>query len=290
MSWDRVLRGAIFVLVVLVIGACGGGGGSVSTPPATLVGRVLNVTTGGPVSPSATIQVGNATTTTRTDGSFQLNVPAGTTEIAVVPTGFAVFRFTIPAANGTQDVGDLWVGPEQVTVTGRVLNASNQAPIAGADVSFAGRTALTNPQGTFRLTGVAYSSAALTAFWGIRGTARASDFFPSDWNTQPNVAQNGTVTVADVLLAPEGSDNPPPPPHNVWGRIAPSADAPGSRATLKQSGTAVRTYNVGTDGNYYFWVVPGTYTVEVTKDSRTATVDVTLTATNEVVRRDVTLP
>jgi hypothetical protein len=284
------LRLLVLLLVVLVVSACGGGGGGggVSTP-ATVVGRVLNVSTGGPINPAATIQVGSITANTAADGSFQILVPQGTSELLVNTPSFGAWRFTISAATGTTDAGDLWVGPSRVTVTGRTIDAANSAPIANATVNFGGRRGLTNSVGTFSLSEVAYDPASQVAFWGIRGEARATGFFQTSWSAQPNVAVSGRVIVADVLMTRTSSDVPPPLPFNLWGRVAPAANAPGSIATLKRAGTPVRVYNVGSDNTYYFWVEPGTYTVEITKGTLTGTGNFNLTAPNQVIRQDVTL-
>lgn len=280
------MRLALLLLAILILAACGGGGGGL--PDGTFVGRVLDVKTGGPISPAASVQAG-ATVQTRADGSFTVTAAGGSTTLKVDAGTYGVWTFTVPAASGTVDVGDLWVGPSRVTVTGRTLDASSGAAVSGAAVSFAGRTATTNAVGTFVLTEVAYYTTSQTAFWGILGTAKATGYFRAEFRAQPNVAVGGTVAVNDVLMSRTGTISPPPPPHTIVGTVSPAGEALGTVCTLKLGGTPIRVYTVGNDSQYYFWVTPETYTAEFQKGSLTATETITVTNTNEIIRRDVTL-
>jgi uncharacterized protein YodC (DUF2158 family) len=279
---------ALFVLILVIFG-CGGGGGGVGGTNATLVGRVLDVRNGGPISPVATVQSGGQSVQTQADGSFQLTVASGTTSVTVDAGTFGAFTFTVPAASGTTDVGDLWVGPQKVTVTGRVLDSTNGTAVEGATVTFAGRRATTNSVGTYRLENVAYSNTSQAAFWGIVGKVRAVDYFDVSFTASGKTAVSGTVTLDEIRMTPSDGTNPPPFPFTIWGTVSPTADATGTVVTLKEAGTAVRVYNVGSDGAYYFWVVPGTYTIEARKGALADDETATLTQTNEVVRRDINL-
>ena len=281
--------------IAALLAGCGGGGGG-GHPAATLIGRVLNVETGGPLNPPATVQTASASTNTLPeDGSFSVKAPNGATSLTVIPnqTGWSSgnFSFTFPAAQDTTAVGDLWVGPEKVTVTGRVLNSTNNVAIAGAAVSFGGILGTTDANGVFTLANVAYSSTTQTAFWGILGTARASGFFKTDFSAAPNVSVAGVVNVGDVLLTPSNDPNPPGTPYNVWGKVLPIGGSQGTVVTLKSGGTDVRIFNVAADGFYYFWITPGTYTVTFQKGAQSApTQNVSFTQPNDVVRvPDVTL-
>src|SRR5688572_10897098 len=118
----------LLVLLIALTGCGGGGGGNTGGGTgATITGRVLRVDTGGATNPPASVQVGSRSTLTSVvDGSFSLAVPPGTTSVLVdTQSSLGVFTFTFPAASGTQDVGDLWVGPEKVTLSGRVLDSTN---------------------------------------------------------------------------------------------------------------------------------------------------------------------
>jgi hypothetical protein len=255
---------------------------------------VLSIDTGGPTNPQSTVQVGTKSTTTlAADGSFTLNVSTGATALLVdTHSAFGVFNFQIPAASGTDDVGDLWVGPEKIALQGRVLNSTNSQPAPGLTVSFAGRTGTTDANGNFALADVAYSSATQTAFWGIDGIVTGTGFFLQQFSAFPQVASAGVVNVGDILVTPSSDVNPPPAPFNIQGRVLPPGEAVGTIVTLKQGGTPVRVFNVGSsDGSYFFWVTPGSYTVEFHNNTLNApTQNVTVPASNSLVTvPDVTL-
>lgn len=278
-------------LLVLLLAGCGGGGGG-GGGGGTVVGRVLNVATGGPTNPPSTVQIGSATTATSlSDGSFTLGAANGTTSLTVDNGIPPLWTFSIGPVSGNTDVGDLWVGPERVVLTGRVRDATTSNPIAGATVRFAGRVGLTDANGVFTLADVAYSSATQTAFWGIVGDVRATNYFRAEFSAQPHVASGGIVTVDDVLMTPTSDPNPPGPPFNIWGMVTAPGGPSGSVVRLKQGGVDVRVFNVGTDGRYLFFVSPGTYTISASKGASVAAdIVVTLTQANEVIRRDVTIP
>lgn len=276
----------------LFAAACGGSGGSPSAK-GTVVGRVLNVATGGPTNPTSTVQIGTKSTqTSLSDGSFTLaNVSQGGTSLTVDNGVPPLWNFTIPAIEETTDVGDLWVGPERVTLTGTVRDAATSNPISGAMIAFGGRFGTTNASGVFALQNVAYATSTQTAFWGIVGSATATGYFRNEWTAAPNTAVAGTVTVNDILLSPTSDPTPPGEPFNLWGVISAPGGASGSIVRLKQSGVDVRVYNVGSDGRYRFFVLPGSYVISASKGASTAPdVPVTLTAPNQQIRNDISIP
>ncbi len=284
------LRIALLAVTALIIGACGGGGGGGSAATATLVGRVLSVETGTASNPKSSVQVGSASVITENDGSFQLTVSEGATSATVdTRSAWGTFSYTYPSAKGTADVGDWWVGPIKVAVAGKVVSSVDGSVIEGATVEFAGRRGTTGADGKFRLTNVAYSGATQTVFWGIAGNVTSIGFFATQFSTQPKLPVAGTVTVDDIVMTPSSDIDPPPTPFNIWGRISPSAQAPGAIATLKLAGVPVRIYNVGSDAVYRFWVPPGSYTIEIVKGTLNANATANLTAPDQVIRKDVTL-
>ncbi|MFQ3586779.1 MAG: hypothetical protein SNJ74_02040 [Fimbriimonadaceae bacterium] len=287
-----LLLGAGLAVASAVLTACGGGGGG-GGGTSTVVGRVVSVVTGGPPNPASSVQIGaRSTLTSLADGSFQL--PRSGASVLTVDSlglGFGVFAFAIPPGSGVVDVGDLWIGPERVTVTGVVRNATDNAPIAGAIVSFAGRQGTTTAAGVFTLEEVAYSSANQAAFWGIAGSARAPGFFRREFSAQPNLASGGVVNVGDILLTPTSDPNPPGFPFNIWGIVSAPGGAVGSVVRLRQGGVDVRVTNVGPDGRYFFFVLPGNYQIVASKGASTAPpIDVTLNEPNEVIQRNVVIP
>lgn len=284
----------LFALVLLVLFGCGGGGGGGGSSNATVTGRVIQVETGAAPNPAASVQMdAGSVLTDASDGSFQVTTPTGSTTITVdsqTPTT-GVWVFTVPPVTGVTDVGDLWIGPDRITLTGTVRNSADSAPLANAFVTFGGRTGLTDASGVFTLLEVAYSAANQAAFWGIPGSARATGFFKSDFSAAPNLPVAGVVNVGDIFLVPTSDPNPPGVPFNIWGQIAASGGPSGSIVRLKQNGSDVRVFNVGPDGRYFFFVTPGDYVISASKGASTAPdVPVTLTQPTEVIRRDISIP
>jgi hypothetical protein len=281
----------LFGLFLAIVLGCGGGGG---TPPQRIdaFGRVLSIETGGPTNPPASVQMGGVSgLTSPADGSFVLQNVASGAALLVVDTLSAggVFNFNVAPVTATTDLGDLYVGPQKVSLTGTVRSAASAEPVPNALVSFAGRTALTNAQGVFVLTQVAYSSQTTAVFEGIVGSARANTFFPTNFNAFGTPVA-GVIALDDILLTPATDTTPPPVPYNIYGRVSPSSSAPGTTVTLLEGGTPARQVTVGSDGFYFFWMPAGTYTLTFQKGALAApNQTVTLEQSNQVVRRDVTL-
>lgn len=285
------LLGFSVLALVVGCGGGGGGGGTSTTGGFTVFGRVLDVRTGAAPNPAATVQTASATVNTDTaTGAFDLAAPSGATSVSVIPGSGSAFTFNFPPITGRTDLGDLWIGPQTVTVRGRLIDLANETTVSGATVKFAGRTATSNIDGVFNLTQVAYSSDTHVAFWGIPGFISREGYFEIEFSTAPYEAVGGVVDLGDLFLTPVSDPNPPGQPYNIWGRISPSADAPGTVVTASEAGTVVRVFNVGSDGTYFLWLPPGTYRITYQKGGLSAPPqDVTLTQPNEVIRRDVTL-
>ncbi len=287
----------LFALMILVFLGCGGGGGGGGGggSDATATGRIVQVETGAAPNPTAAVQIGSASVfSDASDGSFQIDTNVGANDITVdtrtVASGVWVFDI-VPLVSGVNDVGDLWVGPQRVTLTGIVRNSATNDPIAGATVSFGGRMGTTNGSGIFNLAEVAYSNATQVAFWGIPGAVRAAGFFKTDFSAAPNVASGGIVDIGEIFLVPTSDPNPPGPPYNLWGQVSAPGGPAGAIVRLKQGGVDKRVFNVGADGRYFFFTVPGDYVISASKGASTAAdILVTLTSPTEVIRRDVVIP
>lgn len=278
------------VVLSLLLAGCGGGGGGGGT--ATITGRVIEIESGSAPNPAVTVQSGSATATTAlADGSFSLTVPVGTTTLNVNTASFGQFAFTITAASGTQDVGDLYIGPNKVSVTGKVLDSSNQNPVANATVKFGGVVGTTDSTGTFTLQNVAYPSANFATFFGIVGNVTQSSYFATTFSTSPNTATNGVVSVSDILMTPLSNPNPPPAPYTIFGHLNPSSLGAGATVVLKQNGTAIRQTVGDSTGTYYFWVPAGSYTVSATNGSHTSGPDtiVNVPTNSSVVEQDLVI-
>ena len=285
-------KNIFLALMGLVLLACGGG----PIPSIRISGRVLDISTGGPTTNATSVQTSTTTAMTSVvDGSFLAGGATGETQLLVsAPSllGYPVFTYTFQPLNQSQnDVGDLWVGPQQVTVTGIVQNAANNNPVPNAVVRFGGQFTATDATGTFNVQHVAYSSANTSGFLGLSGRVEATNFLANQFTPGGNTAISGVVNVGVILLSPVDSNNPPPPPFDLWGLIAPSGLANGTIVTLKDiGGTPVRRFTVGVDARYQFWVQAGQYTIDFANGAHTApTQNVTLSNNTDVIRRDATL-
>ncbi len=276
------MRTLLFLLFALLIVGCGGGGGGQQNN-AQLVGRVLWIESNSATSPAASVSSGSNTTTTDIiDGSFVLSVPVGATSVTVsYSDGGApvVFTFNFAPASGTVDLGDLYIGPETVTVHGTVTDAANDLPVAGATVKLAGRTAITAANGEFNLLSVAYSSGQSAAFGDLVGEITKALYVTRQFSP-PTVAVGGVVEVGTLQISPESLDEPPPFPANITGTVLPVNDGAGALVELLDGLTVIRTTTADGSGQFKLWAGVGTYTVRATNGPKTGTAPVTVTATN----------
>ncbi len=276
--------------LVLAVAGCGGGGGGGT---ATAIGRVLNVQTGAPPNPSANVSLGGGASvpTNSVDGSFSAIGPSGSTQVTVDTIIFGVKTYTVAPVTGTTAVGDLWFGPQETTLKGRILSATDNSPVPGASVSFAGRIGTTDASGIFQLPKVAYSSSDQSVFWGIVGTIRKAGFVVTNFTASPFTDSGGITNVGDIHITSLTDPNPPGQPYNIYGKVIVSSGVSGTIVTLKQGGSPVRIVNVASDGKYLFWIVPGSYTISYQKGALTAPdQNANLTQPNQVIHiPDVTL-
>lgn len=290
----------IALVIALFAAGCGGGGGGSTTGGGTsylLSGAILDVATGGAPNPAVTIQVGSSTTTSNAvDGSFFISAPAGTTSVAVIftPTGGSptTFRFTFPALAADTDLGDLYVGPEKISVSGRIFKAADSQPIPGATITLGGKSATSDANGAFTIADVAYDPGAPGGFLSLQGRASASGFFSATFSPVAGPV-GGVATLDDLFLSSDSGNTPPGTPFNIEGFVLPQNFAAQTQVDLYQGATPIRRFVVGSDGKYGFWVQPGTYTLKAQNpvNGKTAPDEtVTLPNTTSVVRKDLTLP
>lgn len=289
---------AIWLLILVCLGAlfagCGGGGSTVPPVNYTVSGRVLWIESGAAPSPVASVRAGTVSVSTdASDGFFQLLVPAGTPalEVTFTRTGQPpiVRSFPLPTLTGATDVGDLYIGPEVVTVTGVVQSSSNNNPVSNALAKIGGLSAVTDVNGRFTISGVAYSPAGLPVFTGLQGEVTATGFFIGLFNP-PSGPVGGTVDVGVVRITPTGGGDPPPFPNNIVGQVLPASAGGSAQVRLLQGASVIRTTTADPNGNFGFWVPAGTYTLEATAGPRIGTTSVTLPNVNQVVTANVTLP
>ncbi|HXH62056.1 MAG TPA: hypothetical protein VNI20_11945 [Fimbriimonadaceae bacterium] len=281
----KLLRAVLWLSLALLLLGCGGGGGGGSSVTATIVGRVLWIETNAATDPAASVNSGsNSTTTDIVDGSFVLNVAPGTNRLTVsyAQTGSSspiVMTFFFSPVSGTVDVGDLYIGPETVTVHGIVHDASNDLPVSGATVALAGRTAVTDINGEFNLLDVAYSSTSPAAFGDLIGEVSKTTYVTRQFSP-PTTAVGGVVEVGTLQISPESLGTPPPLPSNLTGTIMPVGDGAGATVELLDGTTVVRTTTADSSGHYQFWIGAGIYTIQATNGAKSGSANVTVTSPN----------
>lgn len=291
---------ALLIALSGTIAGCGGGSGTTNGTngggTTRLTGRVLSIVTGGPLSPAPAVQAGNSRVGAGPDGSFLIASNTGPVNLLVDTAAFGVFTFGQTALSGaTTDVGDLFVGPEKVSVTGTVRDAGSGAGLANVALDLGGRRAVSNSDGTFAIPDVAYSSASTAGFLGLVGNARRDGYVGVQFtanNNLPSGGNGGTVAIGDILLSANSDPSPPSLPFTIFGTVSPGTLAPGAIVHLvNSSGVEVRRFTVGSDSQYRFFVAPGAYTLTAESGARTAgPFSVVLATTTDVVRRDVAFP
>lgn len=282
------------LLLIAACGGGGGGGGGTGGGSFAVTGRVLWIETGAAPTPTATVRIGAASTTTNAaDGSFSLDAPSGAAEVSISYTpagGSAVVRvYEIAPVAASGDLGDFYIGPQEVTVRGRILDSTSGAPLASANVSLAGRFAVSGADGVFQLAGVPYSAASQAVFFGLQGSVARTGYF-SQFFSPNSPALGGVSDVGDIAIVPTGSTTPPPPPFNISGSITPSATGAGATVELLSGATAIRTTTGDASGRFRFWAPAGSYTVRATQGAQTATAPVTVVNPNTPVTVNVAFP
>jgi len=287
-------RWLLFLVVVFgaVILGCGGGGGGVSSGTVNVVANVLWVETGSATSPQATVRIGDVSTLTdQIDGFVSLDVPPGnlTLTVTFTPTGSPtpiVRTFALGVVTGDIDLGEIYVGPEEIALTGQIVDSTTSNPVNLAQVKFAGRTALTGSDGRFTVTNVAYSSATQSVFFGIQGQATKTGYFTTFFSpTAPPTS--GVLDLGTLTLTPEGSTNPPPVPFNVNGLATPTGGF--AEIEVLSGITPIRNITADAFGNFTLWLPVGSYTVNATSGIRTGTTNLTVTSVSSVTNVQITL-
>lgn len=289
---NRWLFGLVVLTIAILLG-CGGGGGGTGVGPSkiNIQGNILWIETGSAPVPQATVRIGDQSVLSDAiDGYFSLDVPAGSVTMTVTYTptsGSPVVRtFALGNLTTDTDLFDVYIGPEQVTVTGLLLDSTTSSPVAGATVKMAGRSGVTASDGRFSLTGVAYSSNTLSVFLGLQGTVTKTGYF-SAFFSPPGAPTSGTVDVGTISIVPQGSTAPPPLPFNVNGTIT----AGGANAAIQvlSGATVIRNTTADGLGQFKLWLPAGTYTVTATKAAQSGTSNLTVINVNTLTSVQITL-
>lgn len=287
---DRVgSRRAILALPMILLGllltlwGCGGGGGGgggSSQVPVT--GRVLQAETGLPPNPNATVTIGGSTATTTADGKFTLNASSKSTSATIAASGAQTRTLPIAlVANQTNNLGDIFLSNTgyNATVTGRVVaQVSGQLqPVGNATVTIAGASTKTATDGTFTLSNLPVGLGNASGTVG-KVSAQGFEDKPITDITLGFPLAAGNNPIGDLLIAaPSGTV--PLPPYTITGVVQVKGTATKNlTVSLISNGNNLGSTTTDSNGAYFFWVVPGTYTVMASNTSGgTQTTNVTLT-------------
>lgn len=283
-------RGFLWLAVLAVFAAlagCGGGGsggGPGAGTPTSVTGRILRAENGA-AEAGTTIKIGNQTATSATDGTFTFaNVDATAKTATITPAAPAVARTLALSltAHIANNLGDVFVSDTGYTasVSGTVVGQINgtQQPVGGATVTLAGSQVKTGTDGTFKIDNlpVGLGTDPNTSI----GTISAPNFESKPIFTQFALA-TGNNDLGTLLLGAPVSTTPPSLPYTISGTVT-SGGKPAVNADVTIAvgggGQLLGTTRTDQNGNYFFWVVTGQYTVSATVGSSSQSVVVTLQA------------
>ena len=177
--------------------ACGGGDPDGPTATATVSGVVSAAA--GAVIEGASVTIGSATSTTGTDGRFELrNLPVGSATISTSAPGFDPRSESVSLVAGV-NAYDVVLTPTPTATVSGVVTAATGAVIAGASVTIGTVSGTTGADGRFELQNVPVGSVTISA--GAPGFVPRSE----------SVSLVAGTNTHDVVLTPAGE----------WGLRAP---------------------------------------------------------------------
>jgi hypothetical protein len=269
-----------------------------------VVGRIVSVGAGTPIS-GATVSIGGGSVTTTTDGTFTIrNIASTATQLSVTGTGLQTLTATLGTLtpNTVNDLGDIFVlssadaGGYTATIKAQVVRADTLAAVSGASVIVSGHGTTTDAGGNFTITGLPVGlGTAGTAVGTIKATSQGLEdkqiFIDFPLVTSPPVNDLGQIQMAPPVGEIPGG------PFNIKGKVLlqGQTDLSGTTVSLKNktTGATVGSGVTSTDGTFGFWVVAGTYTVTATHAGpptfQPKSQDVTLTSPDKTVSITLTL-
>jgi hypothetical protein len=282
-----VLLALGLALMAGAVGCGGGGGGGTPTQSGnvTVLGTVLDAESLAAPS-SGAITINGKTANTAADGTFQLtNVAATATTATVTASGEQPRTLTlkIPAKTTSLDLGDIYMSATgyNASASGTVVTPKSGAnqPVGGATVTIAGTSVLTGTDGTFSIPNlpVGLGTDPTTPI----GTVHATGFVDKPIVSQ-FVFTAGDNPLGALLIQTPVNSTAPPPPYTVSGQVTHSGTAqPNVTVAIFSGATQLGTAQTDANGTYYFWVVPGNYTViTVLSGGQQVSVSVQLNAPN----------
>jgi hypothetical protein len=178
------------------------------------------------------------------------------------------FTTTLTANNGggPVSVGNWWLSTTGYTanVTGTIEMQGTGTVIKGATVTIAGISTTTASDGTFAING-------LPVDLGDQGGATCGQIAYDNSTTAISTDQlqfplvQGSNPLGILYFTSPVSTTEPGQPYDITGAVTINGSAPASGTSieilLNQNGNTVGSGGTDSTGAYYFWVVPGTYTI-----------------------------
>ncbi len=268
-SVSHVLPALLIVTAVMLAGCGGGGGGggsSVGTVQVT--GRVLRAETGAAPSPAATVSISGQSATTQADGTFTLSNILSNAASATITASGAVTR-TLPIvlkAGQANDLGDLFISDTgyNATVTGRVVTQDTLQPVPNAVVTIAGVSTSTVTNGTFTIQNLPVGLGDTAGTVG-KVVANGYDVKLITADVLKFGLGAGTNQIGDILIASPVGSNPPNGPFTISGTLTLLGAKVSTPFVVNLTGGPGVSLSINSDsnGNYFFWVPAGAYTVTV---------------------------
>ena len=281
----RAFIGFVALTLFAALTGCGGGssgGGPGPGTPTSVTGRILRAENSA-VEAGTTIKVGSQTATSTSDGTFTIaNVDVNTKTATITPAAPAVARTLALSltAHIVNNLGDVFVSDAGYTasVSGTVVGQVNgaQQVIGGATVTIAGSQVKTGTDGTFTINNLPIGlgtdpNAAI-------GTISAPNFESKQIFTQ-FVLATGNNNLGTLLLGAPVTTTPPSLPYTISGTVT-AGGKPAANAEVDivagSGGQLLGNTSTDQNGNYFFWVVTGQYTVTATVNSNTRSQNVNL--------------
>jgi hypothetical protein len=217
---------------------------------------------------------------TDNQGQFVIGgIPIGRNQVSAAATGYLEWTDEVVVA---QDQGGqnapltikLLSGTATVPVSGIIVNIATEEPISGATVQLGDQTTTSGPDGRFSF------PAARVGEQPLKITAPGYDEYRSTLRVVPGLAP------LRIELR-EAAPNPPPPPHNVSGKVT-IRNRPNSAGAVVVAynlrlGVVMDQYTTAADGWYYLLVPPGEYEIKVEYEGRELTRQVTVPGGGRVV-------
>jgi hypothetical protein len=232
-------------------------------------------------SPVATVSIGSISTPTDSSGNFTLaSVPENATSLTVTASGSATRTIPIQLTSGTNALGIVFISDTGYTATasGTVVVSGTNQVVGGATVTIASLTTTTATDGTFTIANLPIGLGNVPG--AVIGTVTATGFGVKQ--IVPQFAfVSGSNALGDVAIAPSVTSTTPVPPYTITGEVTVSGAAKsGVAVTLSQGATSLGSTTTDSTGAYYFWVVPGAYTVTATYNSSPKSTSTTLSQIN----------